>query len=172
MAPSDAPCYIAMVLRFAPSWSPDGQQIAFSTGQYFRVPGRAVGEIGVINADGTNARTLVSDQSHNGFPSWSPDGKRLVYKKDDHLAFLSMADRSIIDLTPPGAQHDNFPQWSPKGDWILFASDREGAEEFKLFLIRPDGTHLRRLTDTPGDGHGAWSPDGAWVMFTSARTGF
>ncbi len=41
-----------------------------------------------------------------------------------------------------------------------------------LYLIRPDGTGLRKLTDSPGDAHSIWSPDGQWVVFSSALMGF
>ena len=157
---------------FAPVWSPDGKQIAFSLGVYFRAPGRPRAEVGLINADGTGFRSLVADESNNGFPSWSPDGTRIVYKKDNHLVLLMLATGASKNLTEPGPQHDNFPQWTPKGDVIMFTSDRDGDEDFRLYLIRPDGTGLRKLTDSPGDAHSIWSPDGEWIVFSSARMGF
>jgi TolB protein len=157
---------------FAPVWSPDGRQIAFSLGVYFRAPSRPRAEVGLMNADGTGFRSLVADESNNGFPSWSPDGSRIVYKKDGHLVILTLATGASKDLTGPGPQRDNFPQWSPKGDLIMFTSDRDGDEDFRLYLIRPDGTGLRKLTDSPGDAHSIWSPDGQWIVFSSARMGF
>jgi Tol biopolymer transport system component len=126
----------------------------------------------VIDADGSNFRTLTNDEANNGFSSWSPDGTRIVYRKDGHLVILNVATDTLTRLTEPGPQHDNFPQWSPKGDWIAFTSDRAGAEDFRLYLVRPDGTGMRQLTTTPGDGHCVWSPDGEWVIFSSARMGF
>ena len=160
------------VSAFSPAWSSDGKQIAFSLGVYFRADGRPRAEVAVINADGTGFRPLVSDESNNGFPSWSPDGRQIVYKKDGHLVVLTLATNESRNLTQPGAQRDNFPQWSPKGDWIMFTSDRDGTEDFRLYLIKPDGTGLRKLTDSPGDAHSIWSPDGEWVVFSSARMGF
>lgn len=157
---------------FAPAWSPDGTQIAFSVGRYFRAPGHPSAEVAIIKADGTAYRALTRDDANNGFPSWSPDGKRLVYKRDHHLVVLSVGDNSQTVLTQPGPQFDNFPQWSPKGDWIVFTSDRERSGDFKLYLIRPNGSGLRKLTDSPGDAHPIWSPDGEWIMYSSGRMGF
>lgn len=157
---------------FAPVWSPDGKQILFSLGVYFRAPGRPRAEVGVINADGTDFRAIVADEANNGFGSWSPDGRQIVYKKDNHLVVLTLATGASKNLTELGPQHDNFPQWSPKGDLIMFTSDRDGDEDFRLYLVRPDGTGLRTLTDSPGDAHSIWSPDGQWIVFSSARMGF
>jgi len=39
------------------------------------------------------------------------------------------------------------PAWSPDGDWIAFASNHEG--NYDIYLIRPDGSGLRRLTQSP-----------------------
>ena len=81
---------------FAPAWSPDGTQIAFSVGRYFRAPGHPNGEVALVKPDGTGYLTLDADGANNGFPSWSPDGKRLVYKKDHHLVIRNVADLDLI----------------------------------------------------------------------------
>ncbi len=41
-----------------------------------------------------------------------------------------------------------------------------------IFQADPDGSHLVRLTDTPGyDAEGSYSPDGKQIVFTSFRDG-
>ena len=155
---------------FSAVWSPAGDEIALSVGRYFRAAGLPPGQIGLIKPDGSDFRLIVDDQVNNGFPSWSPDGKRIVFKRGRHLALMSLADRTITDLTS-GAHYDNFPQWSPKGDAIMFTSDRDG--DFELYTIAPDGTQLRRLTTVPGnDAHSSWCSNGDWIVFSSARRGF
>ena len=53
----------------------------------------------------------------------------------------------------------------------MFTTDRDG--DFELYTVRPDGTGLRRLTDSPGnDAHSIWSDDGEWIGFSSGRKGF
>ena len=56
---------------------------------------------------------------------------------------------------------DSGPDWSPDGSLIVFSSNREGGG---LFVVRPDGTGIRRLTETRGRSP-EWSPDGTEIAF-------
>jgi TolB protein len=151
-------------------WSPGGDSIVFCVGRYFRAPGLPASQIALMNPDGSGFRAIADDGVNNGFPSWAPDGKRIVYKAGRRLVILSVADGKSVPLTD-AAHWDNFPQWSPKGDVILFTSDRDG--DFELYTVRPDGSGVRRLTNSPGnDAHSIWSNDGEWIVFSSGRKGF
>jgi TolB protein len=151
-------------------WSPAGDMIAFCVGKYFRAAGLPSAQIALMKPDGSGYREIAEEGVNNGFPSWSPDAQRLVYKRGKQLVILSIADGKIAPLTD-GAHYDNFPQWSPKGDVIMFTTDRDN--DFELYTIRPDGTGLRRITNSPGnDAHSVWSNDGEWVVFSSGRKGF
>jgi Tol biopolymer transport system component len=56
---------------------------------------------------------------------------------------------------------DSGPDWSRDGRLIAFASNRDGGG---IFVVRPDGTGIRRLTPTAGRTP-RWSPDGREIAF-------
>ncbi|MCR4414900.1 MAG: hypothetical protein NUV77_20980, partial [Thermoguttaceae bacterium] len=65
---------------------------------------------------------------------------------------------------------------SPDGGWVVFTLRTTDLAENKgktdLWLVRTDGSGLRRLTAHPAGDHGpSWSPDGKSVFFLSTRSG-
>jgi hypothetical protein len=65
---------------------------------------------------------------------------------------------------------DTAPAWSPDGTRIAFA--RWVGDAPDLFVIDADGTHLTRLTDTPGqDAEPVWKPDGTALASRASLTG-
>ncbi|WP_405095168.1 VWA domain-containing protein [Micromonospora sp. NBC_01412] len=60
------------------------------------------------------------------------------------------------------------PALSPDGRQVAFTSDRAGNAD--IWVVRVDGSGLRRLTDHPAeDSWPTWSPDGARIAFGSTR---
>ncbi len=162
----------------APSWSPDGKQIAVSIGKFPGFGGTPIGstnataEVGIVNVDGSGLHLVTSGANSNAFPSFAPDGMRIVYRTEgpagEGMRILNLEDSSVKVLTDG---YDNFPVWSPRGDLIAFMRLIDG--NFEIFTIHPDGTDLKQLTHTKGnEAHIAWSPDGEWMVFTSSRMGF
>ena len=162
----------------APSWSPDGKQIAVGIGKFPGFGGTPVGpanataQVGIVNADGSGFHVVTSDANSNAFPSFAPDGKHIVYRTEgpdgEGLRIVNLEDSSVKVLTDG---YDNFPVWSPRGDLIAFMRLIDG--NFEILTIHPDGTYLKQLTHTRGnEAHIAWSPDGERMVFTSSRMGF
>jgi Tol biopolymer transport system component len=159
-----------MALR--PSWSPDGQWLAFGLGGFFKARIVQPAKIMLMRADGTQLRDLTQGMPNSGFPSWSPDGQQIVYRvsgpNENGLRLLKLKDNSVRALT---SGKDNFPDWSPTGDRIEFTRNEGG--EYDIFTIRSDGTELRQLTKSPGnDAHATWTADGKYLLWSSARDGF
>jgi TolB protein len=158
----------------APSWSRQGDRIAFGLGQFFQnLQGPAQADIAVIDTQGVGLRILTHGGGNFGFPDWSPDGRHLVYRQAGAVRALDVLDldtgASRVLLSGPA--HYNFPSWSPTDGAIAFTADIDG--DYEIYSIRADGSDLKRLTRSPGnDAHNAWSPDGKWIAFASARGGF
>jgi Tol biopolymer transport system component len=159
----------------APTWSRQGDRIAFSLGRFFQMTlGAARADVAVIRPDGSGLEILTDGRANYGFPGWSGDGRRLVYREYSqgknalHVMDVKSGDHSVLIS---GSAHYNFPGWSPTSDVIAFTSDQDG--DYEIYSIKPDATDLKRLTRQRGnDAHSNWSPDGRWLAFATARGWF
>ena len=160
-------------LAFAPSWSPDGEWIAFGFGAFFGDRHKTRVKVMMVRRDGTGAQDLTRDTPNSGFPSFSADGRQIVYRvwgeRDYGLRILNLDDRSVKVLT---IEPDTLPGWSPDGSRIVFTR-RQADGNYDVFTIRPDGSDLRRLTNSPTvDGHAVWSTDGKHILWNSGMYGW
>jgi dipeptidyl aminopeptidase/acylaminoacyl peptidase len=140
--------------------------------------------IRVVTVDGAS-RTIASlPEDAGGRPmpssamSWSPDGARLaltVWDGDagEHVICVVAADGSgasgftLGSRARDGAAYEELRTgvvWSPDGSSLALAGDGE------IYVVRPDGTKLLRVTDDNYPDFGpAWSPDSTRLVFSSER---
>lgn len=161
-----------------PAWSPDGRRLA-----YVSFAG-GDGEILVSDARGRHVRRLTRNRVEDVLPSWSPDGRRIAFASDRSGAFeiyvLDVQGGEVDRVTRFASEQYGafYPAWSPDGRWIAFASAARSPENQEIYVVRPDGTGLTRLTRTAGtserlgdDSTPSWSPDGRSILFASHRSG-
>lgn len=77
-------------------------------------------------------------------------------------------DGERIRLSPQVGVDDGLAAWSPDGAWIAFSRKPPRTQSGRqLWLMRPDGSDARALTDDPAIQHGQphWSPDGHYLLF-------
>ena len=109
-----------------------------------------------MRADGSTVEQVSS--VHANTPSPSPDGIRVVYSSLDRLIVHDIGTDATTTITDGLA-----PRWSPHGDWIAFIGVGSLTEN-ALYIIRPDGTDLRRLGTGPFWTGFDWSPDGNYIV--------
>ncbi len=150
---------------YDPSWSADGDRIAFVSNR-----DRGLEQIFVMDADGGNQRRLTQ-MGKNSLPTWSPDGKRIAFVSTrDGASRIYVMDENgenqespTQEMVPKGA-----PSWSPDGQWIAYSATDE-AHIIQIYAVRVVGVpHLEKLTrDGPYKLQPAWSPDGNTIAYTS-----
>lgn len=157
---------------FQPSWSPDGEWIAFGLGTWFQERNTQSAALWRVRRDGTGEEQLTDGSVHTGFPSYSADGKEIVYRVFGQgelgLRIMNLETRQVRVLT---TMLDNLPGWSPDGERITFTR-KEDDGTFHVYTIRPDGSDLYRCTEHgSSDGHSVWTTDGK-IMWSGSMHGF
>jgi Tol biopolymer transport system component len=175
-----------------PAWSPDATKLL-----YRRTPENPLvqnGDTWVLDVEGSAkdptlpvTLAVLLRTGDERYPSYSPDGTQIAFRGDLDLAepsgdeeiYVMNADGTNVRQLTSNADFDSAPSWSPDGGWILFERAPAGtfttgveAQEKDVYVMRADGTDVRRLTDSPGLDEGPeFSPDGTRIAFSSARDG-
>jgi Tol biopolymer transport system component len=160
-----------------PSWSPDGETLAFDWG---RNDNHDIYTIPVLSPEPgspSEPKQWTSHVSDDLNPSYSPDGQALTFyslrdgNREIYVLNLTTGGQPIRLTYQPG--DDQRPTWSPNPDdqWIAFDSARDG--NWNVYVMRPDGSQVTQLTTHEEyDWSPAWSHDGRQLAFLSERTGF
>jgi Tol biopolymer transport system component len=158
----------------SPSWSPDGQHIAFQ----FRGVSVPNSKIYIVDADGSGPRRLTDseDGQHELQPSWSPAGPAIAYINYGLFEYGSIV--KVVNVDPDGEQSqivlhsaenyetgihpDSNLAWSPDGNAIAFTAGTES--QAGIWVLDTGTGNVSRFF--PGAFDPSWGPDGR-IAFAS-----
>ena len=102
-------------------------------------------EIYSMNGDGSDVKRLTDRPGPDGGAFFSPDGSTIVFR-----------GREIA----PGPELDDYRSLLEQGLWR--------PTELEVFVMDPDGSNLRQVTELGGANFGPfWHPDGERIIFSS-----
>jgi len=160
--------------------SPDGARIAYHKDY----------QVYLADADGENARQVVTGNPFNFVPQWSPDGQWILFVSGEHYnchpyvvrrdgtGLRKAGDRNgysgvvpILDVPDFHGGSSDVPIWWPDGSGICFAAN--ASESTELLKGALDGTTVQLTQSPPGSRnyHPAFSSDGRWLAFGANRDG-
>ena len=162
-----------------PSFSPDGNQVAFS----WNGDKQDNYDIYVKLTDAGRSLRLTTDPAGDRSPAWSPDGRQIAFLRETRPGVAEILlippiggpERMLAELRIPpsrdaaSAYFGTTIDWSPDGKYLAVPDQDSSDQRPGIFLLSVETGRKRRLTAPPGqaidDREPAFSPDGSTVAF-------
>ena len=157
-----------------PSFSPDGNQVAFSWNgdkqDNFDIYVKLIGS--------GNQLRLTTAPEADTIPAWSPDGRSIAFVREGPggkaavylVSPLGPPERKVAEISR--TRFIDWPRglaWTPDGKSLVVTDRNSDREPLGLFLLSVESGEKQRLTSPPQrvfiDSQPAFSPDGRTLAF-------
>ena len=157
------------VMERYPSWSPDGQKIAYfsdESGEY---------QLHIKGQKGSGDVVRIELEKNPTFyfaPRWSPDNKKIAYA-DCHLNlwYVDLEKKKPVKVDKDrflGGADSLFPNWSPDSKWLVYAK-RLPNYLGTIFLYSLESGQSTQVTDGLSDARlSVFDPGGKYLYFTAS----
>ena len=139
---------------FLPSWSPDSQQIVFTTSSLLYI----------INFGGSDLEYLTGGR----FPRWSPDGQEIVFTRAGTHDTVGVWIIHLPDRQEHRLGFGAMPDWSPDGQHIVYSGPPgETPTGSQIWTMEISGGQNIQLTQNSfiTNRSPRWSPDGTAIVW-------
>ena len=151
-----------------PSWSPDGNQIAYISAQYGKP-----WKIFLLPAQGGSPEELSPEQVGEVDVSWSADGAQLAFGRISTMN-TGTVDIQLVDMktrqtsTLPGSKGLFSPRWSPDGRYLA-AMSVEGSKKLMLYDFRTQ-KWSEWFAENDNFDYPYWSADSRYIYYDNFAT--
>ncbi len=143
------------------AWTPDGRIV-------FDSEAANAATISVMNADGSNQKLLLGEQSNKAYTGRvhvSPNGRYIVFASEAtgtrNIWRMNMDGGNLMQLT--NGDGEDSPYCSPDGRWVVYTRlERKGIDRPTIWRVSIDGGEPQQLTHEFTSSP-AVSPDGKWI---------
>lgn len=153
-----------------PTWSPDGNRIAFISPCSARKDIYAGAGMYVINVDGSSLTPLPASPEGDFDPAWSPDGKHIAFtslRTGRPSIFLMDMDTLGVTEISQSLYADLEPAWSPNSHQIAFVRRIVYGQ---IWTMSEDGSQ-QEIFAPPGNvnnSNPSWSADGQVILYSQS----